>query len=156
MSLFVRELMLRDVAVLEPRTPLREAAAAMARSPRGLLVIADEDRIHGLVTLRQLVFGAEAAAQGHPVHGVGDLAHPRFLVTWEREPLEELAARLVQAGVRCAVVLGEGGGVAGLITTLELANAAKRRRRGLRAVDVASEDSFPASDAPSWTGALAG
>ena len=156
MSLFVRELMLRDVVVLDPRTPLRKAAAAMARSRRGILVIADDERVHGLVTLRQLVFGAEAAAQGHPVNGIGDLAHQRFILSWGRESLEELAPRLVQAGVRCAVVLGEDGGVAGIITTLELTNGARRRSRRLRAVDVASEDSFPASDAPSWIGSLAG
>lgn len=156
MPTFVRDFMLNDVAVLAPRTTLREAAAAMSHSGRGLVVIADAERIHGLVTLRRLVLGAEAAAQGYPVHGAGDLASRRFILAGEDERLTELAPRMVRAGVRRCVVLGEDGQVSGIITTLELARAEQRRRRLLRAVELSSMDSFPASDAPSWTGTLAG
>ncbi|HYH95429.1 CBS domain-containing protein [Hyalangium sp.] len=156
MSTFVREIMLSDVAVLAPRTPLREAAARMSRSDRGLLVIADAERVHGLVTMRRLILGAEAAAQGYPVHGMGDLASSRFVLAREDERLTQLAPRMVRAGVRRAVVVGEDGQVSGVVTTLEIARAERRRRRRLRAVDLSSEDSFPASDPPSWTGTVAG
>ena len=156
MPKFVSELMLRDVAVLTPHTPLREATQRMSRSGRGLVVVADEDRVYGVVTMRHLVFGAEVAAQGQPVHGIGDLASRRFILTWEGESLEELAPRFVQAGVRRAVVMSRNWTVAGVITTAELAQGARRRWRSLHAVDVSSEDSFPASDPPSWTGTLAG
>ena len=154
MPLFVRELMLRDIPVLDPRTPLREAAAKM--SPQGVLVVADDEHVFGLVTLRHLVFGAEAAAEGHPVHGVGDLVTQRFLLTTPDEPLVDLARRMAGSGVRRAVVMGGDGQVQGVITTLELARGARRRWRRMHAVDVSSEGSFPASDPPSWTGTLAG
>ncbi len=156
MSTFVRELMLSNVAVLPPRTTLREAAAQMARSGRGLLFIADAERVHGLVTMRRLILGAEAAAQGYPIHGVGDLASSRFVLTREDERLTQLAPRMVRAGVRRAIVVGDDGQVSGVVTTLELARAERRRWRRLRAVDVSSEGSFPASDPPSWTGTVAG
>ena len=154
MPTFVRELMLRDIPVLDPRTPLREAAARM--SPQGLVVVADDEHVFGLVTLRHLVFGAEAAAEGHPIHGVGDLVTQRFVLTTPHEPLEDLARRMSAAGVRRAVVMGSEGQVLGVITTLELARGARRRWRRLHAVDLSSEGSFPASDPPSWTDTLAG
>jgi CBS domain-containing protein len=156
MPTYVRELMLRDIPVLDPRTPLREAAAQMGRSPHGLLVVAEDTHVLGLVTLRHLVFGAEAAAAGHPVYGVGDLVTRRFVLTTADEPLAELGQRFVRGGVRRAVVQDEEGQVTGVISTRELARGARRRWRRLHAVDLSSEGSFPASDPPSWTDTLAG
>jgi CBS domain-containing protein len=156
MSTFVHELMLNDVAVLTPRTTLREAAARMSRSGRGLLVIADAERVHGLVTMRRLILGAEAAAQGYPIHGIGDLTSSHFILAREDELLTQLAPRMVRAGVRRAVVVDEDGQVSGVITTLELARAERSRWRHLHAVELSSEGSFPASDPPSWTGTVAG
>ena len=156
MPTFVRELMLRDIPVLEPHTPLREAAAQMTRTPHGLVVVADDTHVFGLVTLRQLVFGAESAARGHLVHGVRDLASRRFVLTTGDEPLEELARRMVRSDVRRAVVQGAEGQVTGVITTVELARGIRRRWRRLHAVELSSEGSFPASDPPSWTDTLAG
>lgn len=156
MPTFVRELMLRDIPVLDPRASLREAATQMARSPHGLAVVADDTHVFGLVTLRHLVFGAESAAMGHPVHGIGDLVTRRFILTTPDEPLAELAQRLVRGGVRRAVVQDAQGQVSGVITTMELARGARRRWRRLHAVELSSEGSFPASDPPSWTGTRAG
>jgi predicted transcriptional regulator len=155
MPTFVHEIMLNDVAVLARRTTLREAAARMSRSGRGLLVIADAERVHGLVTMRRLILGAEAAAQGYPIHGIGDLASSRFVLTREDEHLMQLAPRMVRAGVRRAVVVDEDGRVSGVVTTQEIARAERLRWRRLHAVDLSSEGSFPASDPPSWIGTVA-
>jgi predicted transcriptional regulator len=144
----VRDVMLRDVAVVRPETGFREVAARMRQSRCPLVVVGDGHAIHGLVTMRELVLGAEAWAQGYPIHGVGDVVSLNFIFTHEDEAVAELVRRMVQAGVRRAIVVDGEMRAVGAVSPRELAR--------LDEVERASKASFPASDAPSWTGAVAG
>jgi predicted transcriptional regulator len=146
--MWVRNVMLRDVAVVGPETALREAAEFMWASHRQLLVVGDEHGIYGLVTMRELVLGAEAQAQGYSVGGVGDVASLNFIFTHEDEAMEQLARRMVHAGARRAIVIDGEQRAVGVVSPMEMARP--------DVVGRASEDSFPASDAPSWTGTTAG
>lgn len=146
--MWVRDVMVRDVVVVRPEAGFREAVARMRQSQCPLVVVRGEDAIHGLVTMRELVLGAEAWAQGYPIHGVGDVVSLNFIFTHEDEPVAELARRMVQTGVRRAIVVDGEMHAVGVVSPVELS------RRD--SVGQASEDSFPASDAPSWTGTTAG
>ncbi|WP_257452709.1 CBS domain-containing protein [Archangium lipolyticum] len=144
----VRDVMLRDVAVVRPETSFREAVARMRQSRCPLVVVWDGHAIHGLVTMRGLVLGAEAWAQGYPIQGVGDVVSLNFIFTHEDESVAELARRMVHGGARRAIVVDGEMRAVGVVSPRELAK--------LDAVGRASEESFPASDAPAWTGATAG
>ncbi|MFY0569160.1 CBS domain-containing protein [Archangium lansingense] len=146
--MWVRDVMLRDVAVVGPETALRAAAEHMWKSRGQLLVVGDERGIYGVVTTRELVFGAEAQVQGYSVGGVGDLASLDFVFTHEDEAVEELARRMVHTGARRAIVIDGALRAVGVVSPMELARP--------DVVGRASEESFPASDAPSWTGTSAG
>ena len=126
--------MLRDVPHVTPHTSLRKAAAKMARTRHGLLVVVDDAGVHGVLTLRRLVLGAEAAAQGVPIRGAGDLASTRFLLGWEEEPVSELAQRMGRAEVRRAVIIGAGCEATGVVTPEELALGVRQHWRHLHAV----------------------
>ena len=146
--MWVRDVMRRDVVVVGPETDLREAAELMWQSRRLLLVVGDAHGVYGLVTTRELVLGAEAQAQDHPIRGVGDIASLNFIFTHADEPAAELARRMVHAGARRAIVIDGALRVVGVVSPMEMARP--------DVVEQASEDSFPASDAPSWTGTTAG
>ena len=146
--MLVRDVMLRDVAVVGPETALREAVEHMWESQCPLLVVGDERGLYGLVTTRELVLGAEAQAQGEPVTGVGDVTSLNFIFTHEGETVEEMARRMVHAGARRAIVIDEALCAIGVVSPMELTRP--------DAVERASVESFPASDAPSWTGTTAG
>lgn len=146
--MWVRNVMRRDVAVVGPETALREAAEIMWKSRYQLLVVGDEHGIYGLVTTRELVLGAEAQAQGSPVGGVGDIASLNFIFTHEDEALEQLVRRMIHARARRAIVLDGELHAVGVVSPMEMARPDVAGR--------ASEESFPASEAPSWTGTSAG
>ncbi len=144
----VRDVMVRGVAVVRPETGFREAVARMRQSQCPLLVVGDGHSVHGLVTTRELVLGAEAWAQGYPIHGVGDVVSLNFIFTHEGEAVAELVRRMVHAGARRAIVVDGEMRAVGVVSPRELARPDEVGR--------ASEDSFPASEAPSWTGATEG
>jgi predicted transcriptional regulator len=146
--MWVRDVMVRDVAVVRPETSFREAVARMRQSECPLVVVWDGHVVHGLVTMRELVLGAEAWAQGYPIHGVGDVVSLNFIFTHEDEPVAELVRRMVHAGARRAIVVDGEMRALGVVSPRELTRS--------DAVGRASEASFPASDAPSWTGSTAG
>ncbi|MFE8602425.1 CBS domain-containing protein [Archangium violaceum] len=121
--MWVRDVMARGVAVVRPETSFREAVARMRQSRCPLVVVWDGQDIHGLVTMRALVLGAEAWAQGYPIHGVGDVVSHDFILTHEGEAVVELARRLVHAGARRAIVVDGDIRAVGIVSPLELARA---------------------------------
>lgn len=142
--MWVRDVMVRDVAVVRPETSFREAVARMRQSRCPLVVVWDGQVIHGLVTMRALVLGAEAWAEGYPIHGVGDVVSRDFIFTHEDEVVAELARRMVHAGVRRAIVVDGELRAVGVVSPLELAR--------VDAVGQASEESFPAHEGPPLSG----
>lgn len=119
----VRDVMVRDVAVVRAETSFREAVARMRQSRCPLVVVWDGQAILGLVTMRALVLGAEAWAQGYPIHGVGDVVSHDFILTHEGETVAELARRLVHAGARRAIVVDGDLRAVGVVSPMDLARA---------------------------------
>src|SRR5687767_12875563 len=89
----VRDCMVQAVTIRACR-PLREAARALLDSAAdALIVIHDTGELSGLITERELVFGAQAQSEGGSGR-VGEYAHARFELAHERESLEVVLHRM--------------------------------------------------------------
>lgn len=114
-ELRARDVMQLPVAV-EGRAALVVAARRMWRTgAETLLVLADDGALIGLLSERDLVFGAEAAAQGL-AGTVADHASRGYLHVRPDDLLVEVIERMAAGAVRLAVVIGRDGEPVGIIS----------------------------------------
>lgn len=143
--MFVRDVMLCPIAVVPSDISLRETAQRMKDAGQPLVVVADGSGIHGFVTERELVFGAQAQAQDHTSEGVGFFASDRFIFTRESETVADLAQRMLREHARRAIVVDREGDPVGVVSAWELARRFRRQARR-DAIIVEAQEEFLRSD----------
>jgi CBS domain-containing protein len=120
-ALTVKDLMTTDVTTLPAQTPLREAAQVMRTRDIGDVVVADDDKLIGLVTDRDIVVRAIADGADAETTVVGSIVSTE-LVTVRPEDSAADAARLMRdRAVRRVLVVDEAGGLAGILSIGDLA-----------------------------------
>lgn len=127
--MFVRDVMLQLFHCISPRLTLPEVATELLCARQEHVLVAEAGVIHGFVSERELVFGAEAQAQGEPVRNAGDIASARFVITRVDEPVDALVRRMIRAQARRAVAVDAAGRPVGVLSPWELVRAVGRQRR---------------------------
>ena len=117
----IHTLMERDVAIIGYGAPLEAVARELHQSSAdAAVVVHDDGKLVGLLTEREIVFGAEAISVGINDRA-GEFANPRFVSVREDAHANDVFAKLLARRARRAVVLDEEGAVVGLVS-LEAAN----------------------------------
>jgi CBS domain-containing protein len=100
----IADCMTRDVEVVTPEQPIREAASFMLRADTGSLPVSEGDRLVGMVTDRDITVRAVAEGRG-PDTPVRDVMTDHLVYCFEDDEVEEVAMKMSDAQVRRMPVL---------------------------------------------------
>ena len=95
----VSECMTRNVDVVKPDQPIREAASFMLRDDAGSMPVCDGDRLVGMITDRDISVRAVAEGLG-PDTPVRDAMTDHIDYCFDDEDVEEVAIKMSEAQVR--------------------------------------------------------
>jgi CBS domain-containing protein len=115
----VKDCMTCDVVVAEPHTLLRDAAQMMQDVDAGILPVARDGHLFGVVTDRDIVVRGLARGLG-PDATVEQVMTQECECASEDDDLDDIADRMADLKVRRMPVTGDGGGVIGVISLADI------------------------------------
>ena len=115
----VKDCMTRDVTVAEPQTPIRDAAQMMQDADAGILPVARDGHLFGVVTDRDIVVRGLARGLG-PDAVVEQVMTPDCECASEEDDLDEVAGRMAELQVRRMPVTLHGDRVIGVISLADI------------------------------------
>lgn len=117
----IREIMTREVKLIHPQDPIREAARRMRDEDIGSLPVADGDRLVGYVTDRDIVIRA-LADSGDADTPVSEAMSERILYCFEDESIENVAKNMAENQVRRLPVLTREKRLCGIVALGDIAS----------------------------------
>jgi CBS domain-containing protein len=123
MHMQIRDVMTPDLDVVTPVDTLRTAARLMAELDCEALPVAEENRLAGVVTGRDI--GVRVVAEGcNPKEvTVGEAMAPDPLYCFEDEPIQAVAEKMAQWWVRRLPVVNRDKRLIGVVSLADLAGA---------------------------------
>ncbi|MBY8996714.1 MAG: CBS domain-containing protein [Candidatus Thorarchaeota archaeon] len=109
-------LMVRDPQTVSPRTDIKTALKLMIEKNFRRLPVVERDELVGLVSVPDIL---GATLENDKKYGTMELAEfitRKIYAVWEKTPLPLSYMMMEMAGKNGLVILGEGGGVTGMIT----------------------------------------
>jgi CBS domain-containing protein len=116
----VSDVMTRDVEVISPQQTIREAASRMASLDVGALPVADNDRLVGMITDRDIVVRAIAGGQG-PDAPVQQAMSTDVKYVFEDQSLDEVSRNMADLQVRRLPVVSRDKRLVGILSLGDLA-----------------------------------
>jgi CBS domain-containing protein len=136
-SVTAGELMTAPAVSIDGATDAGEAARVMGRERIARLVVVDEDRAVGVISVSDIVRKLTALPRARAT--VGNVMSRAFLVCRPDAPVPDIARGLSERNSRSVVVLGRGGGAVGVITRQDLVTLTADDAQQLTASDVMNE-----------------
>ncbi len=116
----VSEAMSRDVQLARPDQPICDAAKAMAAIDAGALPVAENDRLVGMITDRDIAVRAVAQRKG-PDTPVRDVMTAEVKYCSEDEELDHIAKNMAEQQVRRLPVVNRNKRLVGIIALGDVA-----------------------------------
>src|SRR5438270_11695093 len=112
----VSELMLRDVTLVPAEDTVQNAAQAIADIDSRVILVGAEDRVAGVLTIRDILMRLVAAGLDPTATPVSQVMSSTLFTCTEEERAEDVAGRMAEHRIEQVPVLDAGGCLVGLIT----------------------------------------
>ena len=133
----VKQAMTTEVRVASPDQTIRDAARLMAELDAGALPVAENDRLVGMITDRDIA--VRAVAEGLPADTpVSEIMSREVLYCFEDQALDDVARNMGQVQVRRLPVVNREKRLVGIVSFADLARSEQPTTVG-RAVSHVSE-----------------
>ncbi|HXF62459.1 MAG TPA: CBS domain-containing protein [Caldilineaceae bacterium] len=117
----IREIMTRDVEVIQPDRPLQEAAAKMKSLDVGSLPVCDNRTLVGMLTDRDITVRAVAAGRDPKQTQVSEAMTPDLIYCFEDQEIEEAALVMEERQIRRLPILNRDHQLVGIVSLGDLA-----------------------------------
>jgi CBS domain-containing protein len=122
----VSEVMTYDVLVATPDQPIRDAAAQMAEADIGSLPVAENDRLIGMITDRDIVVRAVARGSD-PKTPVREVMTDQIRYCYDDQDVQEVAQNMADLQVRRLPVVNRDKRLVGFIALSNIAQGGDKR-----------------------------
>ena len=112
----VSELMLRDVTLVPPEDTVQSAARAIADIDSRVILVGVEDRIAGVLTIRDILIRLVAAGLDATATPVSQVMSSSLFTCTEEDSAESIAESMAEHRIEQMPVLDESGRLVGMIT----------------------------------------
>ncbi len=126
----VKEVMTKDVACIEPKTTIAEAAKIMRSRDIGALPVAKKDGLIGIVTDRDICCRAIAQNLDPESATVDEIMSKNVATCFEDQELAEAAHIMEQKQIRRLPVLSRKSKLVGIMTVGDISQHAGRNLTG--------------------------
>lgn len=116
----VREAMTRDVRLVKPDQPIREAARLMTELDIGALPVEEDDRLVGMITDRDITVRAVAQGRG-PDTPIREIMTREVRYCFEDQSIDEVTQNMGELRIRRLPVLSREKRLVGIVSLGDLA-----------------------------------
>ena len=140
----IKDIMSHDVRTTKPSDTVQHAAGIMAEIDAGALPVAENDRLIGMVTDRDIVLRAVAKGKPPGECRVRDVMSDGIKYVYEDESTDDLARNMSDLQLRRLPVMSRDKRLVGIVALGDLATAPGRGREAKKAISGVSEGSATA------------
>ena len=127
----LKEIMTRDVEVVQPDDTLQEAAKKMRMRDVGFLPVCDGQKLVGALSDRDITVWAAADGKDPKKTQVKDLVHSRVCWCYEDQTVDESAKMMTEQEIRRVMVIGrEDKQLVGVVSLGDLATRVSSKTSG--------------------------
>lgn len=139
----VQEIMTRNVEVVRPDAPVREAAEKMRSLDVGSLPVCDGERLVGMVTDRDITIRATADGRDPVKTAVSDVMTPDIVYCFEDQNVTEVAELMENRQIRRLPIISREKRLVGIVSLGDLAVDTGKKKMAGRTLTEISKPARP-------------